>query len=87
MIFEVGVDDIEPTGGAPGHGDGVLHVTRDVARVTTPPQADVDGRYQLVGNLRVAGGDERNLMTALVQLLTERRNHSLRARVGRRWNG
>ena len=26
-------------------------------------------------------------MTALKQFLTERRNNSLRARVGRRWNG
>ena len=45
VTLEVGVDDIEPAGGAPGHGDGVLHVTRNVPRVTTPPQTDVDGRY------------------------------------------
>jgi hypothetical protein len=81
------MDDVEPAGGVPGDGNGVLHVARDVSVVAGAPQAGFDGRDQLVGDVRITCRYQAHLVPARVELLTQDGDHALRAGIRGRRHG
>ena len=88
VVLHVRVDDVEPVRLAPRDLDRVLHVARDVAAVAraTTGSASTVGMSSY-GHLRVAGRDQRDVVAAPVELVTERSDDPLGAGVGRRRHG
>src|SRR6187455_3421528 len=85
--LEVRVDDVEPGVLAPDRGNRECNVIGYVAAVAHRPQALWHDRHEFAIDLRIAGGEERDLVAAAVQLLHERGDHALRAGIASRGYG
>ena len=85
--LEVRVDNVEPLVFAPDHRDGESEVVGRVAAIAHRPQALRHDRHQLAVDLRVAGGEERDLVSAPVKLLHDGCDNPLRAGVADRRYG
>ncbi len=84
---DMGVDDVEPVDLVPRPRDGHLVVERQVAGHALAPERTRDDRHDLARQVRIAGGEHRDAVTALVQTQSERRDDPLRAGVHGRGKG